>query len=327
MLACVAAAASAALAACSTIPPAATAAARTAAGWLGVLPSDSFVYAVFDLKTSRPAFAGVLRQAGVQERTVRSFLDRTSRVYLALQLPHAAAPGAGPSAPGADPLRLPAGASYSALAIGRFPQGATNLSLGCSGEWKRRRSLDGLQYWQHRRQPLQVSAAEENLVLLSSAEVLSMARWVDGAHPLALPPQAAAEMESAAFAVYLPAIPPAAATAFSARLPVRDAWMSGRPAGGAVAGNAFACTAVLGLREVRNPKLVEVLFRTLLTVWLRGARLDNLPERLKAVRVAGTPESLRITGLVLTLEEMARLLQAFPAAGSAPPVPAEGGDG
>jgi hypothetical protein len=274
---------------------------RTPAGtWLGALPGGSTFYASLDLDSSREALGSLLGGAGVRETTYRAFLDRTSRLYAAVTL-----------LPGAPP-------EFATLAIGRFPQGPTNLSLLTNREWKKRR--ESRLYWQHRQVRLQIAVPRDNLILASSGPVVPLADRLQTAPPLALPPEAAAEMEAAALVVFFPRLPPEVEREWGHRAPVRDLWLSARPVGpgGAdrPAGPAYELLAVFGLTEVRNPRLVESLFRLLITVWLRGARLDNLSERLKTVQVAAGTDAVRVSGLSLTLEELLRALQALAAGGA-----------
>ncbi len=186
-----------------------------------------------------------------------------------------------------------------AAAEGRFSPGAVGRALAFSGGWKRLsgdrwRSADGLH---------EAATPGPGLLLLGSGDLAPLIGRVGAAPGFAMPPEAAAALAAADFYGYIPSVP----AAMAGGLPIRSAWASFAPD----EDGRFRGSLTLLLAGSNGGRLTSLAVRALLTRLLREAQVADYAARLRDVTVQADGDAIRASGLVLTAEEIAAVVQAF----------------
>ena len=151
-----AAAALLSLAGCATAPV------RPAAQWLGVLPDSATLYVSLDVQRSADVLRSALEQAGPDLREVEPLLERTDRLYAAVETVEGSSP------------------RVSMVALGSYPAGLIRSRLCGSRSWKTVKSPAG-KYYVSSKAGLQVGVPGGYAVLVVDGVHRNPARPVRGA--------------------------------------------------------------------------------------------------------------------------------------------------
>jgi hypothetical protein len=193
----------------------ATAPVRPASQWLGALPGDAMLYLSLDVGRSADVLRAALERAGPETREVGPMLERTDRLYAAVE-----------KAASSSPARL------SLLALGSYPAGLIRSRLCGSRSWNTVKSTAGT-YYVSTKAGLQVGVPKGYAVLVSTGAIETLlARFAAPVAP-PLPAEVAEDMERADLVLYLPELPgglpgtPGGAVS----LPIREVWLDARRSG------------------------------------------------------------------------------------------------
>lgn len=272
------------LGSCATLPPE-----RPADEWFAVLPERSTFYLVLDFSTAETLLREILIEADMEEQADNSFFKRTSKVFGAVEL-----------RPGSAPV-------ISLLALGRYPCLAAKLQLSLSKSWRKVNSPET--YWQHSFENIQVAIPRKNMLLISTGAILELIERIKEPAPFFLPAGVKGDLKLAHALVYFPVLPGGGDAGKEAQLdnlPIREVWIFSRGED-----EVHELTASFNLSEVKNPRILEALFRLLLTMWLRETEVENLAARLQSVEVRVEDKMVRITGLFFSTTELSRSFAAL----------------
>jgi len=272
------------LGSCATLPPE-----RPAAEWFAVLPDSSTFYLVLNLDTAGALFREILIEADLEEEAENSLFERTSKVFGAVELK----PGSAPA--------------ISLLLLGRYPRLAAKLQLSLSKSWKKVSSPET--YWQHSVLNIQVAIPQKNVLLISTGAIHALLEGIKEPAPFFLPTGVKGDLKLADALVYFPELPGGGGAANEAQLPglpIREVWIFSRGED-----EVHELTASFNLSEVKNARILEALFRLLLTMWLRETEVENLAARLQGVEVRVEEKMVRITGLFFSAPELSRFFGAL----------------
>jgi len=272
------------LGSCATLPPE-----RPADEWFAVLPESSTFYLILNFDTTETLLREILIEAGLEEGADNSLFKRTSRVFGAVELK-----------PGSAPV-------ISLLALGRYPRLAAKLQLCLSKSWKKVSSPET--YWQHSVENIQIAIPQKNVLLISTGAILALLEAINEPAPFFLPAGVKGDLELADALVYFPELPGSGSGGKEAQLPdlpIREVWIFSRGED-----EVHELTASFNLSEVKNARILEALFRLLLTMWLRETEVENLAARLQSVEVRVEDKMVRITGLFFSTTELSRSFAAL----------------
>jgi len=267
------------LGSCATLPPE-----RPADEWFAVLPDSSTFYLILNFDTAEALFREILIEADLEEEADNSLLKRTTKVFGAVELK-----------PGSTPV-------ISLLALGRYPRLAAKLQLSLSKSWKKVSSPET--YWQHSVENIQVAIPQKNVLLISTGAIHVLLEGIKEPAPFFLPTGVKGDLELADALVYFPELPGSGGSGKEAQLPdlpIREVWIFSRGED-----KVHELTASFNLSEVKNARILEALFRLLLTMWLRETEVENLAGRLQSVEVRVEEKMVRITGLFFSTPELSR---------------------
>jgi hypothetical protein len=281
-------AALAAIAGCATAPV------RPAAEWLGVLPSSATLYASLDVATSADVLSAVLETAGPEVRKAAPLVDRTARVYAAVELGDAGS------------------RRFSLIALGRYPAGMVRSRLCGSRSWDTVKSPAGT-YYVEKKSGLQVGVPGSYAILMSTESIETLLGRVAAPIPPAMPPDAAESMETSDLSLYLPELPGGLPGAASGQaLPIREVWLEARRSA-----DRYDISGTCNASSERDARSVVLLVRLALVTWMRGQQLSDAAGRLRNVTVAAEGVQVKISGLSFGKDEIVKVLLGL-AGGKAP---------
>jgi len=255
---------------------------RAPGQWLGRLPPESTFYLSVRASNCRELLSRAVSASPLRDPEVQQLLARTQQVYGGFLL-----------APGLPP-------SYSLILLGDYNASRLRCSLSWSREWHRQRGAQP--FWEKAGKPLQLAAPWDGLLLISDRGMAPVLARLEVPGSFSMPQEAYREMEQADLFAYFPTLP-GLETQGSTRLPLRSLWVSaGR------SGDRYALRGVFLLTEVREPRLLQALFKLLLASWLRRGELGAVADRLRALEIAVDERFVVIQGLELSTREMASIL-------------------
>lgn len=272
------------LGSCATLPPE-----RPADEWFAVLPDSSTFYMVLNFDTAEALFREILIEVDLEEGAENSLFKRTSKVFGAVELK-----------PGSTP-------AVSLLAVGRYPRLMAKLQLNLSKSWKKVSTPET--YWQHSIENIQVAIPQKNVLLISTGAIHALLAGIKEPAPFFVPTGVKGDLKLADALVYFPVLPGGGGTGKESQLtdlPIREVWVFSRGEG-----EVHEVTASFNLSEVKNARILEALFRLLLTMWLRETEVENLAARLQSVEVRVEDKMVRITGLFFSTPELSRFFGAL----------------
>jgi len=283
------------LVSCASIPQ------RSPSEWLGVLPENATMYVSFSVTGSADLVRKALKDAGPDFQDVGSLMDRTKRLV------------------GAVTLTKGSPARFDIAALGGYPSAFIGLRLSGNKEWKENATPSG-KYWQWSKAGLQMGIPNDGILLASNGGIERLlSRW---ASPVALtiPPDAAQDMMSSDFVLYMPELPgnlTESAAQKGMSLPIQEVWMN------AVKGtDGYELSGTVNTSTEREAKVLALALRLGLVAWMRSQRLPDAAERLKPVTVNPVGLQVKLAGLHVTNEEIIPLFLSFVKGLSAPPAPA-----
>jgi hypothetical protein len=302
---CTALAAGAAAAAALLLAGCATAPVRPAAQWLGVLPDSATLYVSLDVGRSADVLRSALGQAGPDVQKVEPLLERTRRLYAAVE-----------TAAGSSPR-------ISMVAIGSYPAGLIRSRLCGSRSWKTVKSPAG-KYYVSSKAGLQVGVPGGYAVLASTGSMETLlARFAAPIAP-AMPLEAAEGMDQADLSLYLPELPGSLpGTPGAATLPIREVWLEARRAD-----DRYEVAGTCNTASERDARSLVLLLKLGLVAWMRSQGLADVSGRLSTVTVAAEGTQVRLAGLSFAKDELVPVLLSL-AGGSkaASGAPGSGGAG
>jgi hypothetical protein len=282
------------LASCATVPQ------RTPSEWLGILPLDATMYVSFSVTGSADLIRKALKDAGPDFQDVGSLLDRTKRLV------------------GAVTLSKGAPARFDVAALGSFPSGIIGLRLRGNKEWMETTSPSGT-YWHWSKLGLQMGIPNDGILLASNGGIERLlSRW---ASPFALtiPPDAARDMLSSDFVLYMPELPgnlTESAAQKGMSLPIQEVWLN------AVKGkDGYVLSGTVNTTTEREAKVVALALRLGLVAWMRSQSLPDAAERLKPVTVRPVGLQVKLAGLQVKDAEIIPLFLSFVKGLNAAPAP------
>jgi hypothetical protein len=298
-------AAAAATGAMLMIAGCATAPVRPAAQWLGVLPDSATLYVSLDVQRSADVLRSALEQAGPDLRDVEPLLERTDRLYAAVETVEGSSP------------------RVSMVALGSYPAGLIRSRLCGSRSWKTVKSPAG-KYYVSSKAGLQVGVPGGYAVLASTGSMETLlARFAAPIAP-AMPPEAAEGMDTADLSLYLPELPGSLpGSSGGAQLPIREVWLEARRAG-----DRYEVTGTCNTASERDARSLVLLLKLGLVTWMRTQGLADVSGRLKNVTVVAEGTQVKLAGLSFAKDEIVPVLLAL--AGGSKGVsgePASGGAG
>jgi hypothetical protein len=267
------------LAGCATAPV------RPAAQWLGVLPDGATLYVSLDVKSSADVLRAALEQAGPDVREVEPLLDRTNRLYAAVERDEGSA------------------SRVSMVALGTYPAGLIRSRLCGSRSWKTVRSPVG-KYYSSARTGLQVGVPNGYAVLVSTGSLETLlARFAAPTAP-AIPTEAAEDMDRADLVLYLPGLPGGLGGATAGvSVPIREVWLNARRTG-----DAYEVSGTCNTASERDARSLVLLIRLGLVAWMRSQNLADVSGRLKTVTVEPEGAQVRLAGLSFAKGELIPVL-------------------
>jgi hypothetical protein len=185
---------------------------------------------------------------------------------------------------------------------GNYPASGLRWRLRFSRDWKRVAS--SRRHW--RKGLLEIAVPDSQTLFLGSTDLRPvLANYAAEQTPadLGIPQAALEELARSDLFVFLPRATSASAPM---ALPVRRVWLSGTAGDGNVTVGAW-----FELEEPEAVRLVALGIRTILLGILRDAGVRDLASRLRGISVDAGPEAVRVTGLVLTLEEIGGLVRSW----------------
>jgi hypothetical protein len=281
-------AAAAAAVALLLITGCATAPVRPAAEWLGVLPDAATLYVSLDVERSADVLRSAFEQAGPSASEVEPLLERTDRVYAAVETAEGAA------------------ARISMVALGSYPAGLIRSRLCGSRSWDTVKSPAGT-YYVSTKTGLQVGVPGRYAVLVSSGSMETLIARFKAPIAPAIPPDAAEGMDTADLALYLPELPgilPGVSGGVS--LPIREVWLEARRAG-----DRYEVTGTCNTASERDARSLVLLVRLGLVAWMRTQDLADVSGRLATVAVTAEGSQVTLAGLSFTKEEIVPVLLAL----------------
>ncbi|MCX7031557.1 MAG: hypothetical protein NTU62_15750 [Spirochaetes bacterium] len=270
-----------ALAGCATAPV------RPAAQWLGVLPGDATLYVALDVTSSAEVLRAALEQAGPDLREVVPLLERTDRLYAAVE-----------TAEG-SPSRV------SMIALGTYPAGLIRSRLCGSRSWKTVKSPAG-KYYVSAKAGLQVSVPKGYAVLVSSGSIETLLARFDVPIASAMPAEVADDMDRADLVLYLPELPGGFPATASVSVPIREVWLDARRAG-----DRYEVAGTCNTATERDARSLVLLVRFGLVTWMRAQGLSDISGRLKSVTVAAEGAQVKLSGLSFGQDEIVPVLLAL----------------
>ncbi len=282
------------LASCASVPS------RAPSEWLGVLPGDATMYLSFSVSGSADLVKKALKDAGPDFQDVSSLMDRTNRLVGAVTL--------NPGSP----------ARFDVVALGGYPSGIISFRLKGSKEWKETPTPHG-RYWQWSKAGLQMGIPNDGILLASNGGIEGLlSRW--GA-PVALtiPPDAAQDMKSSDFVLYMPELPgnlTESAAQKGMSLPIQEVWMNAVKVKG-----GYDLSGTVNTSSEQKAKVVALAVRLGLVAWMRSQEVKEAAERLKTVTVSAAGLQVKLAGLRVTDEEIVPLFLSFVKGLGEPPAP------
>lgn len=282
-----------------------------------MLPPESTLIAAVDVTASRGLLAELAERGGLDVGLSREILERTRRAYLGMSLSPAMPPlvsmvAVGAFGPAALELRLSFGRSWGRRTLDGAPAGRSEPQAGGGGPGERSSPLRAAAwqpsktYWERRGSGLQVASPRHGVVILTNGRIAELLRRLERPAALSWPLEARDDLRQADLFVYFPTLPSLEAAVELSRLPIRSIWLAARSAE-----NDFLISAVFTLDGVANERAVERLFRLLIPVMLRRARVEDPVGKLKALELEVSPERVRVDNLRLSAEEVMGFLSSF----------------
>lgn len=295
-------AAALAVAGCVTAPV------RPAAEWLGVLPDGAGLYLSLGVARSTDVLQAALERAGPDLREVGPLLERTDRLYGAVE-------GLGEASP-----------RVSLVALGSYPAGLIRSRLCCSRSWKTVASGVG-RYYVSAKAGVQVGVPAGFAVLVSTGSLETLLARFGAPKMPPMPPEAAEGMETADLSLYLPELPGGLAGSSGAPLPVREVWVEARRTA-----DRYEVTGTFNASSDRDARSLVLLLRLALVAWMRTQGLSDVSGKLKDVTVAADGSRVKVAGLWFGKDEIVPVLLGLAGRGSAggaspPDAAASGGAG
>jgi hypothetical protein len=286
------------LASCATVPQ------RSPSEWLGVLPEDATMYVSFSVTGSADLVRKALKDAGPDFQDVGSLMDRTKRLVAAVT------------------LRQGAPARFDIAALGGYPSGIIGLRLRGNKEWTEASTPSGT-YWQWSKAGLQMGIPNDGILLASNGGIERLlSRWA-APIALAIPSDAARDMQNADFVLYMPELPGNLAESAAQKgmsLPIQEVWMN------AVKGKGgYELAGTVNTSSEQKAKVLALALRLGLVAWIRSQSVPDVAERLKTVTVTALGLQVKLAGLLVTNEEIIPLFLSFvKGLGSSPEPPPSG---
>jgi hypothetical protein len=242
-----------------------------------------------------------LDEAGPDYADVKTLLDMTRRMYVAVSLAPEKAP------------------RYWAVALGSYPSALIGLRLGGNADWKGMSSATG-KWFQSEKRGLQVSLPADSVLLASNGGIEALLPRLRGSSALPLPPEVVTDMERADLVVYMPELPGSATdgASGSARLPIHEVWLDARRGG-----SAYVVGGTVNLTSEKEARLLTLVLKLSLVAWMRSQNFPDAGERLKAVSIAPSGTQVILSGLSFSDDEIVpaflSLIGAAPAGSGAAP--------
>jgi hypothetical protein len=281
------AAAGAAVAALLAFAGCATAPVRPAVQWLGVLPDTATMFVSMDVERSADVLRTALQQAGPDLREIVPLLERTDRLYAAVETVEGSS------------------SRVSMVALGSYPAGMIRSRLCGSRSWKTVKSPAGT-YYVSTKAGLQVSVPRGYAVLVSAGSMETLLARFEIPIAPAMPAEVADDMDRADLVLYLPELPSGFPATASMSVPIREVWLDARRTG-----DRYEVGGTCNTATERDARSLVLLFRLGLVAWMRAQGLSDVSARLKTVTVAADGLQVKLSGLSFGQDEIVPVLLAL----------------
>ena len=280
------------LASCATVPK------RSPAQWLGILPEDATMYVSFAVTGSADLVRKALKEAGPDLQDVGSLLDRTQRLVAAVTLTKG------------TPVR------FDVAALGGYPSGIIGMRLRGNKEWAETSGTSG-KYWQWSKAGLQMVIPNNGILLASNGGIERLLSHWTSPVALSIPPDAALDMQSSDFVLYMPELPgnlTESAAQKGMSLPIQEVWLNAQKGK-----SGYELSGTVNTSSGQKAQVLAIALRLGLVAWLRSQNIVDAGERLKTVTVTAAGLQVKLAGLHVTNEEIIPLFLSFvKGVGSAP---------
>ncbi|HET6452650.1 MAG TPA: hypothetical protein VFI08_15130, partial [Spirochaetia bacterium] len=204
-----------------------------------------------------------------------------------------------------------------------YPSGIISMRLRGSKDWKEASVSHG-KYWQWSKAGLQMGIPQDNILLVSNGDVDGLlSRWQSPV-ALTIPPDAAQDMKSADFVLYMPELPgnvTESAAQKGMSMPIQEVWMSAAKTKG-----GYDISGTVNTSTEQKARVVALAVRIGLVAWMRSQQVPELAERLKPVTVSAVGMQVKIAGFHVTDDEIIPLFLSFLRDLGKPSAPAPGSD-
>jgi hypothetical protein len=261
-----------------------------------VLPGDATMYLSLDVARSADVLAAALKGAGPDLKDVEPLLERTRRLYAAIEMGDGTSRG------------------ISMVAVGSYPAGLIRSRLCGSRSWDTVKSPAG-KYYVSTKVGVQVGVPGGFAVLVSSGAMDSLlARFAEPV-AIAMPAEAAEGMDVDDLWLYLPELPGGlpGVPAGGASLPIREVWLDVRRTA-----DRYEVAGTCNTTSERDARSLVLLVRLALVAWMRTQGLSDVSGWLKNVTVAADGVQVRLSGLSFGKDEIVPLLLAIAAGKKGP---------
>ena len=266
---------------CATAPPV-----RASEDWFALLPSHSGIYIYLDKDKTAALVENVLKSMDLFDNDIKFILSKTIKIYGAVDFPDNSGP------------------VLSILTLGSYPSSLIGLRLSMNKEWKRRKSSRS--YFVSDSNKLEVSLPGNNVILISQGKMEEMLKNYRSPPVFKMPMEVKNDLQSSDFLVFFPLL--SDGTALNNNLSrikttVNELWLTGNREG-----EMFKLNGVFGLSTEKQAKLFAVVFKFIITAWLRQEKVQDVGKLLKSVVVEADGKFVRISGLKLPEKKINSLL-------------------
>ncbi|NOY10103.1 MAG: hypothetical protein GXP33_14820 [Spirochaetes bacterium] len=266
---------------CATAPPM-----RASEDWFALLPSHSGIYIYLDKNRTAAMVENVLKSMDLFDNDIKFILSKTTKIYGAVDF-------SGDSEP-----------VLSILTLGSYPSSLIGLRLSMNREWKRRKSIRP--YFVSGSNKMEISLPGNNVILISQGKIEEMLKNYQSPPVFKMPMEVKNDLHSSDFLVFFPLFSEGTAlnnNLSSMKTTVNELWLTGRRDG-----EMFKLNGVFGLSSEKQAKLFAVVFKFIITAWLRQEKVQNIGKLLKSVVVKADGNFVRISGLKLPEKKITSLL-------------------
>jgi hypothetical protein len=229
-----------------------------------------------------------LTQAGAAFNDVSQIVDMTTRFFFGITVTPDQAP------------------QFSAVGLGNYPSFLLGWRLTSSG-WKSKSSSAG-SWFESAKGGLQVATVADTVFLISGNRIESLLPLLKGSPAYPMPSDAVQDFDKADLVVYMPELPGGIMekAAGTINIPIREVWLDARQRG-----SGFDVGGTLNCSTDKEARLLSVMLKLGLVVWMRSQNMTDVGERLQSVTIEPVGNQVLLTGLSVTEDELIPLLLSF----------------